>query len=59
MIDKIPASWLRLIQYCQTELPHGELKVRIVNGEPTALLEAHRAIRFDKSETIPKRRQEE
>ena len=55
---ELSSSWLRLIEYCKTELPYGELKVRIVHGEPTVLLEARRAVRFDKVETVPKRNEE-
>ena len=50
---RVSESWIRLIRFCQVELPHGDLKVRIVNGQPTELLEAKRKVRFDKEETIP------
>ena len=49
---KVSESWLRLIRWCLLECPHGEIKVKIVNGEPTTLLESRRNIRFDKPLTI-------
>ena len=50
---RVSQSWVRLVRFCQTELPHGDLKIRIVNAQPTELLEAKRKVRFDKEETIP------
>lgn len=49
----VTAAWLRLIDFVRLELPHGELKVRIVNCEPTELIEAKRKVRFDKPQTLP------
>ena len=49
----VTEAWIRFIRYCQTELPHGEVKVKIVNGDPTQLLGFSRSVRFDKPETIP------
>ena len=50
---RVSPAWIRLIRYCQTEFPHGDLKIRIVNAQPTDLLEERRRIRFDKETTIP------
>lgn len=50
---RISQSWVRLVRFCQVEFPHGDLKVRIVNGQPTELVEAKRKIRFDKEQSIP------
>ena len=50
---RVSESWIRLIRFCQVELPHGDLKVRIVNAQPTELLEAKRKVRFDREQTIP------
>ena len=49
---RVPVSWIRLVRYCQTEFPNGDLKIRIVNSQPTELLEEKKKVRFDK-ETIP------
>ena len=51
---KISDAWIRFIKYCQQRLPYGDIKVRIVNGEPTDLLEEKEKIRFDRETTIPK-----
>ena len=50
---RISQSWVRLVRFCQAEFPNGDLKVRIVNGQPTELLEQKPRIRFDKEVTIP------
>jgi len=41
-------SWKRFIFFCQNEIPYGDVSVRIVNGEPTDLLECNPKVRFDK-----------
>jgi len=52
---RIPISWIRLIRFVQTSLPHGQLCVKISNCEPTDLVKEHTVekIRFDKEESIP------
>ena len=50
---KVTEAWLRLIRFCIMELPHGEIRVRIINGEPATLIDYRRNIRFDKPGTIP------
>ena len=50
---RVSQAWIRMIRWCQVNLPNGELKIRIVNAQPTDLLEHKRRIRFDKEETIP------
>ena len=47
------AAWLRLIAFCKNEMPHGEISLRIVNGEPTTLLSQKPTVRFDRPSTIP------
>ena len=50
---RIAPAWIRLVRFCQAEFPHGDLKIRIVNAQPTDLLEEKRKIRFDKETTLP------
>lgn len=50
---KVSEAWLNLIHFCMTEIPHGDLKIRIVNSQPTELLEVKRKVRFDKPATLP------
>lgn len=40
-------AWRRLIAYCQTQLPYGELSIRVVNAEPTVLIDVRPSVRFD------------
>lgn len=49
---QVSKNWLRLIRYCQVELPHGEIKIRIVNGQPTDLIEEKRKRRFDREQNF-------
>ena len=44
---KVSDAWKRLIRYCETQLPFGELTIKIVNGEPTSLVDFKPNIRFD------------
>ena len=50
---RVTDAWVRLIRYCSTDLPHGEIKIKIVNSEPTKLLDAKPDVRFDKPDTLP------
>lgn len=50
---RVTDAWLRLIQFCATRLPYGEVKVKIQDGSPTDLLEAKASIRFDKPYPVP------
>jgi len=52
---RISQAWIRVIRFCQTEIPHGQLCIKIANGQPTDLVEEYtkRRIRFDKEETVP------
>ena len=52
---RITPSWIRLIRYCQVNLPNGQLCVKINNAEPGNLVSEHtkRAIRFDKEQDVP------
>ena len=49
---KLTPAWAKLIQFCRTRLPYGEIHVEIYAGEPTKLFLARRALRFDKPETV-------
>ena len=44
---KVSNAWKRLIFYCQNQLPFGELTLRVVNSEPTALIDFKPNNRFD------------
>ncbi len=44
---KVSDAWRRLIVYCETKLPFGDLTIKIVNGEPTSLVDFKPNIRFD------------
>ena len=46
-------AWIRFIRYCKIKIPHGEVTIRIVNGEPQKLVSATPNIRFDKQSTLP------
>jgi len=50
---RVHESWINLVQYCRDQMPFGDIKIRIVNGQPTQLLEQKPSIRFDKQGTIP------
>lgn len=49
----VSKSWIRLIRFCQTSFPFGDLTIRIVNAQPTELVEKKPKIRFDKEASIP------
>ena len=48
---RVTPSWVRLIRFCQVDVQHGDIKVKIVNAQPTKLLDYSREIRFDKEMT--------
>jgi len=52
---RISPAWIRLIRFCQMNIPHGQVCIKISNAEPTDLVPEHtkRRIRFDKEESIP------
>ena len=50
---RIHESWINLVRYCQEQIPFGDIKIRIVNGQPTELLESRPRVRFDKLPSIP------
>ena len=37
---RVNESWIRLVRYCQTQLPFGEIRIKIVNAEPTKLIDS-------------------
>jgi len=49
----ISVSWRKLITFCQTGFPNGEIRLRIINCEPKILLSAKPEVRFDKADKIP------
>lgn len=49
----ISKNWARVIHYCKTRLPHGEITFQVVNGEPTDLISSKEKIRFDKPDFFP------
>lgn len=49
---RVSDAWIRLIMFTQRTVPHGDITVRIVNGEPTLLVAAKRRVRFDKPSDI-------
>ena len=50
---RVHESWINLVQYCRDQIPFGDIKIRIVNGQPTDLLESKPRVRFDKQPSIP------
>jgi len=50
---RISESWINFIAYCQEKFPHGDITIRIVNAQPTDLLDQKPRVRFDKPSTIP------
>lgn len=49
----VSRSWIRLIQYCRTSCPFGTLTIKIVNAQPTVLVDRKVDVRFDKETSIP------
>jgi len=50
---RVSKAWIRMIRYCQTEAPHCDIEIRIVDAQPTVLLKVKKRVRFDKESTIP------
>ena len=53
-MSEMPAAWLRLIAFVESECPHGEITIRIVDKLPQKLVGVKREIRFDKNAYFPK-----
>ena len=51
---RISQTWANFILFIQREVPFGEVKIKLVGGEPVKLLTKTRDIRFDKVETLPR-----
>lgn len=49
----ISDAWGRFVLFCKREAPYADVKIRLVGGEPTELLEVKKKVRFDKEPTIP------
>ena len=49
---RVSVAWLRLISWCQRNVPHGQVCYRMEKGEPTELVPQYtrRKVRFDKDE---------
>lgn len=50
---QVSDAWKRLIQFVQKEVPYGEIKIKIVNSNPTTLVEHKRDVRFDRPASVP------
>ena len=52
---RVHESWIRLIRFCQTSLPNGQICFKINNSQPGKLVWEYtkRDIRFDKEQDIP------
>lgn len=52
---RVSVAWLRLISWCQRNVPHGQICYKIEKGEPTELVSEYtkRKVRFDKDEVLP------
>jgi hypothetical protein len=50
---RIPKSWIDMIQWCQQNLTSGKIGFRVVNAQPTELLQVSQLVNFSKPETIP------
>ena len=49
---RVHESWINLVRYCQTQIPYGDIKIRIVDGRPTELLEERQKVRFDRNPPV-------
>ena len=49
---RVTPAWVRLIRFCQLNIPHGQLCIKLRDAQPTDLVPEHtkRRIRFDKEE---------
>ncbi len=45
---RVSKAWLNFIVYCQSTFPHGEISIKIVNGQPTEMIDKKEKIRFDR-----------
>ena len=50
---RVHESWIKLMQYCQENLPYGEIKIQVSNAQPTRKLKETPNIRFDK-QVVPR-----
>ena len=50
---RITEPWVNLINWCQTNAPYADIEVRLVNGQPTELIQCKPKIRFDKQKSLP------
>ena len=50
---RVHESWINLVVYCRDQMPFGDIKIKIVDGRPTTLLEQRPSIRFDKVQSVP------
>lgn len=46
---RVHQSWVRLIKYCEENLPYGDLKIQVSNSMPTRRVKETPSIRFDKN----------
>ena len=50
---RVHESWINLIKYCQENIPYGDLKIEVNNGQPSRRLKETPSIRFDKQPSTP------
>jgi len=48
----ISDSWRRLIVFAKNEVPHGELSIKVVNGEAVEVISFKRKIRLDRADAL-------
>lgn len=48
---RVHESWIKLIQYCQENLPYGTIRIQISNAMPTKRIKETPNIRFDKQKS--------
>lgn len=51
---RVHESWINLVQYCQENIPFGDLTIKVANGQPTKRLKEVPSIRFDKQAALMK-----
>lgn len=51
----IREEWFNLILFVEEHIPHGDIKIKVIDGVPRKLLDVKQDIRFDQPDSIPKR----
>ena len=50
---RVHEYWINLIQWCQNYFVKGSIEFRLINAQPTDLLDVKQDMRFDRPDTIP------